>query len=209
MPASQCDVGDCVVPIEDLYEIALGYFLVRPVEMAEMERLLIRARGDAVYPVLRALHSWVVRQQPSATRLAATPDGQTLARLVWARSVLKPGIDRAHDVVRRVGLDAHWALIRALVEKSDAIRIEAALLLAMEEPLSPAITGAIRVILKMFPTSARDSALALALGIAMVRAGDSVWVAVVDRAARRRNETPDDWLDQARNTALLALLNSA
>ncbi|HID30526.1 MAG TPA: hypothetical protein EYP19_11055, partial [Desulfobacterales bacterium] len=77
------------MPVQlDLYEVAEAYFSAPTPDKLEYERLLIRARGKAIFPLLRALLAVTIRQKKYADDLARTGRdlivGEEFARYMWA-----------------------------------------------------------------------------------------------------------------------------
>jgi hypothetical protein len=137
----------------DLNEVAEAYFSVRAPDRLEYERLLIRARDEAVPPLLNAL---LVVASEGNKRLATvarreqfSANEEERARIFWAKGLAELLIQAAYDVVRRIGPPAQMRLCVMLVHHEYKVRLAAALLLAMNNPPSEKVLSDIYFYLLM------------------------------------------------------------
>ncbi|MGH2516435.1 MAG: hypothetical protein ACRDHP_12340 [Ktedonobacterales bacterium] len=200
----------------DLYEIALAYFKVRAIERPEFERLLIRSRNDAILPMLRALHTVVgFGRKPTAeiARIARrTPQGELFFRGEWASLELQSSLDAAHEVVRRIGVNAQESLCKAILEPDYSLRLLAALLLSMEEHINSDTREFAQVAANIIGTDRRQAKrqgeLILLFAIVMLHAEDPKWTEFINSWAGARSQTLEEWVAARRKTALVRLYRS-
>lgn len=196
----------------ELYEIARAFLSVRKLEQPEFERLLIRAKAEAIPPLLRALHSMIGMQRLRARRLARqarrSKRGMELFRAWWAQICVEPLLDAANDVIQRIGPEAQLALVKSIVQPSASIQIEAALLLEKSGEISMEAEQAIEPLLAVLAIDRkkRFKTLIVLLGIVLTRSGDVRWRTEIEEWAAKRGSTLSEYADRMRKMAILELL---
>lgn len=192
----------------DLDEIAEAYLSARTPDRPEYERLLIRAREKAVFPLLHALLAQAIKQKKVSgdigRGLGMTDSGTGLAEYLYAKSTFEPEVEKAYDVIQRTGQPAKTELCRALLERDYRVRLAAALLLSMDETPSSETQNGIQNSLGYLADPSQSLILML-LGIVMFRAGDTKWRQAIESHARDSGTSLQEWIERTRDTALIEL----
>ena len=90
----------------NLNDIAEAYLSVGLPDQLEYERLLIRSRGDAIFPLLRAILIMIAKRKhlvdARVEQARNLPIGEGGIREQWAGGVMESMLQDAHDVIRRL-----------------------------------------------------------------------------------------------------------
>ncbi len=194
----------------DLGEVAEAYFSVPTSDQPEYARFLIRARGRAIFPLLRAILTITAKDRKFTDNLARagrdSAFGEEGARYIWAGVVMESMIQDAYDVARRIGQPAKAELCRALLERDYKMRLAAALLLAMDESPSGEVQRGIQEALSYIGLDKEQGALlSMLLGSILARAGDAKWQRVIEGHARDNGLNFEEWVERTVNTVLIEL----
>jgi hypothetical protein len=195
----------------DLNEVAEAYFSVGVPDRSEYERLLIRARAEAVLPLLDALfiviseHKKTVAALIRRQRLSAKEaDG---ARIFLAKAFVEPTMRAAYDVVRRVGPLAQGILCGLLLHYEYKMRLAAALLLAMNDSPDEKVQELVELAIALLERKYKNQGILVrVLGIVLFHTGASEGKKIVEDEARSNNFTVDEWMKRMTNTALAELV---
>jgi hypothetical protein len=195
----------------DLNEVAEAYFSVGVPDRPEYERLLIRARAEAVLPLLDALfiviseHKKTVAALIRRQRLSAKEaDG---ARIFLAKAFVEPIMGAADDVVRRVGPLAQGILCGLLLHYEYKMRLAAALLLAMNDSPDEKVQELVELAIALLERKYKNQGILVrVLGIVLFHTGASEGKKIVEDEARSNNFTVDEWMKRMTNTALAELV---
>ncbi len=195
----------------DLNEVAEAYFSVRTPDRPEYERLLIRARAEAVIPLLDALfiviseHKKHVAALVRRQRLSAKEEEG--ARIFLAKVIIEPIIQAAYDVVRRLGPLAQVLLCGTLLHYEYKIRTAAALLLAMNDSPDEKVQELVQLAIALLERKYKNQGILVrVLGIVLFHTGASEGKKIVEDEARSNNFTVDEWMKRMTNTALAELV---
>ncbi len=195
----------------DLNEVAEAYFSVRTSDRPEYERLLIRARAEAVFPLLEALlivtseYKKLVAILMHHERLSAREKAG--ARIFVAKVHIEPMMEAAYDVVRRIGPLAQVLLCGMLLHYEYKIRIAAALLLAMNTSPDEKVQELVELAMILLERKLKNQGILLrVLGIVLFHAGASEGKKLVEDEARSNNFTIDEWIQRVINTASAELI---
>lgn len=193
----------------DLDEVAEAYFSTRTPDRSEYVRLLIRARGNAVFPLLRALLGLTTKYKQLTKDIARAAResifGEGGGRYMWAKASLESEVQNAYDIIRRIGEPAKIELCRALLERDYKMRLAAALLLSMDESPSEETMHGVQNALAYIKPDQKGAIVLMLLGIVFDRAGDAKWHEVIEDHARDANLSVEQWRERAVNTALIEL----
>lgn len=194
----------------NLNDIAEAYLSVRLPDQPEYERLLIRSRDEAIFPLLRAILIMIAKRKNTVDSLAEqgrnSPVGEDGARALWARGVIEPMLEKSYDVVRRVGPLAQGILCGMLLHHEYKIRLAAALLLAMNDSLDEQVHQLVQRAITLLQHKYKNQGIvARVLGIVLLHIGDSEWEKILEDDAQSHNSTVEEWIKQVRITALIEL----
>jgi hypothetical protein len=194
----------------NLNDIAEAYLSVNALDQPEYERLLIRSRGDAIFPLLRAILIMTAKRKNTVDSLAEqgrnSPVGEEWARELWAKGMIEPMLEASYDVVRRVGPLAQGILCGMLLHYEYKIRLAAALLLARNDSPDEKVQQLVQLTIALLQRKYKNQGIVVrVLGIVLLHIGVSEWKKIVEDDAQKMNVTVKEWIEQIRITALIEL----
>jgi hypothetical protein len=193
----------------NLDEVAEAYLSSRTVDRIEYERLLIRAREKAVFPLLRALLIQAIKQKKAFGRmgqeLGMTTSDSGMAEYLYAKSTFEPEVEKACSVFQRLGEAAKAELCRALLEGGNKMSLIAALILSTDEYPSSAIENGVNQALQFIRTDQNREIVSMLLAVVLARVGDAKWRDIIESHARNEGISFEEWIERTRNTAMIEL----
>ena len=194
----------------NLNDIAEAYLSVGLPDKLEYERLLIRSRGDAIFPLLRAILIMIAKRKhlvdAHVEQARNLPIGEGGVRELWAGGVIEPMLQDAHDVVRRLGPLIQGVLCGMLLHDEYKIRLAAALLLAMNNSPDKNVQQLVQLTIALLQQNYNNQEILVrVLEIVLLHIGVSEWKKIVEDEAQSMNVTVEEWIEQMRITALIEL----
>lgn len=195
----------------DLTEIAEAYFSVPTPHRIEYQRLLIRARDNAVQPILRAMLIQLERTRSQANDLGRrgrnSAFGETEARYIWAKVTVEKMLEDAHEIFRRIDERAYTHFPILLLESANKQVLIVAMLLQMAPTLSEnTIADLGQRIRNLSPEPGEERKFAIMLcGSILAQAGNRQWQQLIAEHSHQMGLTPDEWKTKTWNSALIAL----
>lgn len=196
----------------DLDEVAEAYFFVRPSDRPEYERLLIRARGKAVLPILRALLAKIAVGDVHSNKLAhigshILPEKEVAN--VW-KQITMEHVQLAYNMIERIEQTKQSAgipLCEVLLQEGDKMRLAAAILLSMYKSPGKEIQEGVQSALRLITSekNKQQGTLLRLLEIVLSRTGDVQWRRRVEDQARKNGLDVEQWADRAKKEAYIQL----
>lgn len=201
----------------DLDEVAEAYFNVRKPERPEYERLLIRARSEAILPILQALLTSVAASEVHIQetikkfvpiRLYPT-HVERATREWWAKVSTEREVQEAYEILQKIeqtGQPVSTRLAEVLLLARYEYRLIAALLLLMYESLDKDALERVQAAFGLFSSKYRKYRKLFELtAIILAQTGDARLNNAIEDDARSRHLTVEQWIERTKMAGLIEL----
>ncbi len=206
----------------DLDKVAEAYFHIKtPRDRLEYERLLIRARSEAIPPILQAMLDSIEAAEVHVDKLIAKHVpirlyhtlGEKEIRKRWAKLSTEPILQDGYEMLQKIeqsGQPVSTLLCVVVIQGDYVMRLAATMLLVMFEALTEEARQGIRLALPLIRSNykwrrKKQEVLVGLLAIILAHAGEAHWKKLVEDEARFYRLTVEQWIERTTIEGLIEL----